>query len=265
MTVRPSTVPKLNTDSLSCVKRRTIDFPAPESQGETFADSSRYKKFQRKFKPLQGPDRDYGNLRRPSTAQSASHTYHTEKRQVPWKSNSRHIPGYTGHIHGAQHIEGMSITRTSEHALRRNFSAGDTVKINPRVYMGKRTRESDLNHRFHIKNYSGFIRGSQHIHGRTFQKTSEMALNRGIKELCCTSPIPCDPHAKYLNTTTAAPIKNYTGFIPRKRYTHGKTFGKTFTLVRSQTPDLARRRQPTYPKNARFWDRNYAIVNPREL
>lgn len=42
---------------------------------------------------------------------------------------------------------------------------------------------------------TGYVRGSQHISGRTFGETSRRALCTDYREVVCSSPIPSSPQA----------------------------------------------------------------------
>lgn len=43
--------------------------------------------------------------------------------------------------------------------------------------------------------YTGYVRGSQHMSGRTFGETTRRALSSDYREIVCTSPIPSSPQA----------------------------------------------------------------------
>jgi len=48
---------------------------------------------------------------------------------------------------------------------------------------------------YHLPGYTGFVRGSQHISGRTFGETSRRALSTDYREIVCSSPVPSSPQA----------------------------------------------------------------------
>ena len=48
---------------------------------------------------------------------------------------------------------------------------------------------------YHLPGYTGYVRGSQHISGRTFGETSRRALCTDYREVVCSSPIPSSPQA----------------------------------------------------------------------
>jgi len=193
---RPQSVPALKTRG---ARRKVAEFEYPDKCISTFEESSRFKQQKRATWPLHGPNRDYGQKRTEKTPDDTKTFYLKQKNKCNlWDNSSLFIRGYTGHIHGINNIEGWNFNTSSTEALRRNFSAGDDVKINRRLHMGKRSKTPEnRGKRYHMRGYTGFIRGGQHIHGRTYKKTTEMALNRGYKEICKTSPLPCDPHCNF--------------------------------------------------------------------
>jgi len=46
-----------------------------------------------------------------------------------------------------------------------------------------------------FQGYTGYVRGSQHISGRTFGETTRRALSTDYREVVCSSPIPSSPQA----------------------------------------------------------------------
>lgn len=270
---RPKSVPRLNTSKI----RRFQDFAPPEQAVDTFNESSRFKMRNpsKRYQPLKGPDRDYGNQARPRTADALKQFYPNYKKQKktpkPWEMSCKYVKGYTGHIHGKHHIEGLNTVKATNAALKRKYNAGDNVKVNRRIHFGKRSKTPENpGQRFHIKGYSGYVRGAQHIAGRTYKQTTQLALNRGVKELCAISPIPNDPHTnqKVENVilTNGSPVKNYTGHLTGTRLIHGKTFSETYKSTKAFVPftGVSRKRTPNRLKNARFWTRNYPVRYPRE-
>lgn len=87
--------------------------------------------------------------------------------------------------------------------------------------------------------YTGFIRGSQHIAGRTYGETTKRALTSEYREIVCRSPVPSDPQANrkiphqppadsFVTNNFAAKnyhVPGYTGFVPGVRHTYAKTYG----------------------------------------
>jgi hypothetical protein len=96
--------------------------------------------------------------------------------------------------------------------------------------------------RTYLPGYTGFVRGRQHISGRTFGETSRMASDINYTEHVVTSPIPSDPQKNrkiphldleerfmYGVTNKHAPnhIPGYTGHVPCQRASYAKTFGSS--------------------------------------
>jgi len=84
-----------------------------------------------------------------------------------------------------------------------------------------------------------FIRGKQHIAGRTYGETTRRALSREFREITCSSPIPSGPHANrkisqvvpqdsFVTNTFHGKnyhIPGYTGFVPGVRNTFAMSYG----------------------------------------
>lgn len=91
----------------------------------------------------------------------------------------------------------------------------------------------------HVPGYTGFVRGSQHIAGRSFGETTRRALTTDYREMACTSPIPSSPQAnrhikqQHLDNTFVSNnisgrpyhVPGYTGFVPGSRHTYSVTYG----------------------------------------
>lgn len=91
----------------------------------------------------------------------------------------------------------------------------------------------------YMPGYTGYVRGAQHISGRTFGETTRRALSRGYRETVCASPIPSSPQANrkvkldttsdtfVSNATSSRPyhIPGYTGYVPNVRAAVGKSYG----------------------------------------
>eukprot|EP00493_Phyllostaurus_siculus_P005464 UN05506 len=114
---------------------------------------------------------------RPHTAKTIQEFYKRQKNHCPWNVKRKYIQGFSGHVHGRQHIDGVVQAKATQAALANNFYVQDETNISTRFQMGKRSKQQS-NHRHHIKGYSGFLRGSQHVAGRTYKKTSQYALNK---------------------------------------------------------------------------------------
>jgi len=106
-----------------------------------------------------------------------------------------------------------------------------------------------------VPGYTGFVRGMQHIQGRTFGDASRRAYERDYRELACSSPIPSDPHKTrkmpivhsqdtYVGSkmpSTQCHIPGYTGYVPQARDSFGLTFGSfSATQLESQNATQAR-------------------------
>jgi hypothetical protein len=90
-----------------------------------------------------------------------------------------------------------------------------------------------------IPGYTGFIRGSQHVQGRTFGQATKTALRTNYRDMACSSPIPPGPQnkrdvAQYRpkssiisdqSTGKAYHLPGYTGHIPGKKQSWGHSFG----------------------------------------
>jgi len=106
------------------------------------------------------------------------------------------------------------------------------------VYKG-RIKNPLANTAYHVPGYTGFVRGKQHIAGRTFGETTRRALSSDYREVVCSSPVPSSPQAnrkirqEELKDTFVAnmfggktyQIPGYTGFVPGVRSTYAKRYG----------------------------------------
>jgi len=93
----------------------------------------------------------------------------------------------------------------------------------------------------YMPGYTGFIRGKQHIAGRTYGETTRRALEKDYREHVCTSPVPSAPQANrkiphrtpdesFVSNTFANRtyhIPGYTGFVPGVRSTFSQSYGAT--------------------------------------
>jgi len=93
----------------------------------------------------------------------------------------------------------------------------------------------------HMPGYTGFIRGAQHIQGRTYGETTRRALEKDYREHACTSPIPSAPQSNrkipqqsppdsFVSTTFSNKsyhIPGYTGFVPGVRSAYSRSYGTT--------------------------------------
>lgn len=95
--------------------------------------------------------------------------------------------------------------------------------------------------KFRMPGYTGFIRGSQHIAGRTYGEKTRRAFDTEFGELVKRSPIPAGPQCNRKipmkergDTFVDNNIGNrqnhvpgYTGHVPGVRATYSKTFGES--------------------------------------
>lgn len=92
---------------------------------------------------------------------------------------------------------------------------------------------------YNLPGYTGFIRGMQHISGRTYGAATAKAYDTDYREHACTSPIPSDPHhnrkiphrnppnsfATNVHGDKVYQLPGYTGFVPGVRHTYSTTYG----------------------------------------
>lgn len=95
------------------------------------------------------------------------------------------------------------------------------------------------NKKFYIPGYTGFVRGKQHVSGRTFGSATRRALDTDYRENVCTSPIPSapqnnrkvehfQPRDTFVSNTFAGKqyhVPGYTGFVPGVRQAYARTYG----------------------------------------
>jgi hypothetical protein len=93
----------------------------------------------------------------------------------------------------------------------------------------------------YIPGYTGYIRGKQHIAGRTYGETTRRALARDYREISCSSPIPSEPNANrrirqtsvgdsFVSNTFSGRhyhVPGYTGFVPGVRSTFAMSYGSS--------------------------------------
>jgi len=104
-----------------------------------------------------------------------------------------------------------------------------------------KTSSIDTDKDSHMPGYTGFIRGSQHIQGRTYGEMTRRALEKDYREHACTSPIPSAPQSNrkipqnspedsFISTNfsnKAYHIPGYTGFVPGVRSAYARSYGAT--------------------------------------
>lgn len=94
--------------------------------------------------------------------------------------------------------------------------------------------------KYFVPGYTGFVRGSQHISGRTFGEMTRRAFDTDYREHVCTSPIPSGPQANRKiqhimpensfmsnigKNNGAKHVPGYTGHVPGVRATFSKSYG----------------------------------------
>lgn len=92
---------------------------------------------------------------------------------------------------------------------------------------------------YHIPGYTGYVRGSQHIAGRTYGEATRKAMTTSYRENLCTSPIPSGPqtngrvpHVQNPNSFVSKVfagkqyhVPGYTGFVPGVKAHFSRTYG----------------------------------------
>lgn len=91
----------------------------------------------------------------------------------------------------------------------------------------------------YIPGYTGFVRGGQHVSGRSFGATSRRALDTDYREIVTAGSIPSDPQHNrkikldcpkntFVTNTFGGKvyhIPGYTGFVPGVRSSYARTYG----------------------------------------
>lgn len=138
------------------------------------------------------------------------------------------------------------------------------------VYKG-RSRNPLANTAYFVPGYTGYVRGSQHISGRTFGETTRRALSTDYREIVCTSPVPSSPQAnrkirqEELADTFVAnvfggrkyQIPGYTGFVPGARSTYATRYG-------AATEQQLMRHSSSFPRRDNQPDKFARTQLPRE-
>jgi len=102
------------------------------------------------------------------------------------------------------------------------------------VYKG-RTRNDLADTAHFIPGYTGFVRGKQHIAGRTYGDSTRRALSSDYRDTVCQSPVPSSPQnnrkisQKPVDHTESKQyhIPGYTGFVPGVRSNFGRSYGSS--------------------------------------
>jgi hypothetical protein len=110
-----------------------------------------------------------------------------------------------------------------------------------KLVTGEREISDHLKAKHFIPGYTGFIRGRQHISGRTYGECTRRAYDTSYTEHVTTSPIPSGPQANRrvpqealedrfmygIHKNKAYHCPGYTGHVPGARARYSNTFGST--------------------------------------
>lgn len=135
------------------------------------------------------------------------------------------------------------------------------------------TRASEPDKKMFIPGYTGFIRGMQHISGRTYGEATRRSMETSYRENVCTSPIPSSPQNnlkirhqqpadsfvshEFADRTYHVP--GYTGFVPGIRSKYAKTYGST-------TSTALQKHSQKYPRAPARQREGYAYtMRPRDM
>jgi len=125
-------------------------------------------------------------------------------------------------------------------------------KINdPKTREGVQAREIMREKKYYMPGYTGFIRGKQHISGRTYGEMTRRAYDTDYEEHLRTSPVPSGPekntkipHADLVDTFVSNNLSHrknhvpgYTGHVPGARQKYSKTYGD---ITHEQVNEFAR-------------------------
>jgi len=123
---------------------------------------------------------------------------------------------------------------------------GKLVDNDGNVYPEYKGRErpqssSSNDNKHYIPGYTGFVRGSQHISGRTFGETTKRALSNDFNTILLSSSLPSSPQCNrkikqsnnddtFINNlnqygSKEYHIPGYTGHVPGVLHTYSKTYG----------------------------------------
>lgn len=117
-----------------------------------------------------------------------------------------------------------------------------TTLDNPRGRpIGGRSGDHVAQKKHYLPGYTGYVRGMQHISGRTYGEATRRAVDTDYRENVCTSPIPSSPQNNLKVRHTEPPssfvshqfagkvyhVPGYTGFVPGIRQTYARTYGST--------------------------------------
>jgi hypothetical protein len=106
----------------------------------------------------------------------------------------------------------------------------------------------------YIPGYTGYIRGSQHLKGRTYGELTKRALNTDYEELASVSPIPTSPqHTDKVEqkavtdtyvgnhfTNRSYHVPGYTGHVPGRKALFGRPFGPATSEILAKSDTVQR-------------------------
>jgi hypothetical protein len=144
----------------------------------------------------------------------------------------------------------------------------------PNTLPGEEARDVMREKKYFLPGYTGFVRGKQHIHSRTFGETTRRAFDTPFEEHMRTSPIPSGPQCNrkvpqktledtYLSNMGQSQkhVPGYTGHVPGVRASFSKTYGMT---TEEQMAKFAA--NATIPRATNVERDNYANTSkPRNL
>lgn len=142
-------------------------------------------------------------------------------------------------------------------ALKESGKLTMAAEDDPAIYKG-RNKNPLAETAYHLPGYTGYVRGRQHISGRSYGELTRRALSTEYEELACVSPVPSSPQANRkivhedLQGTFVANmfggknymVPGYTGFVPGVRSTFAKCYG-------SATADEMRKNAERWPRGER--------------
>jgi len=128
----------------------------------------------------------------------------------------------------------------------------------PSTHPGEDSRYTMREKKHFMPGYTGFIRGHQHISGRTYGEMTRRAYDTGFEEHVRTSPVPSAPQSNR-KVRQAQPqdtfvtnnlahrtnhVPGYTGHVPGMRACYSKTYGETTMSMRDDFQRTNPRRSP---------------------
>jgi len=136
-----------------------------------------------------------------------------------------------------------------------------------KITMDARRTDSQIDDRPSLlPGYTGYIRGQQHISGRTYGEMTRMASETNYREQATTSPIPSAPQQnrkiqhlplkdRFMYGVTKNQIYHLPGstlHVPGQRATYGTTYGRSTRDQIRRHDDLHNRPHPQEMQNQAF-------------